>query len=325
MPFNVKIHIGPWKTGSTSLQEFCAHNQTSLAKQGILYPRGFDKSAAHHAIPGLLKGREIALKQMYPNFNLTLPEILESYLFEIKSQDLEEMWLSSEDFARFSLADYQRFKDDLGQFGFILSDVIGFTFNPRLRLNSYINQFVGQGEWVKESDWNQILLSIEDVAEQVENLPNQLSELKIRCTLINYDTLIGQNDIYRKFLESMFPGRKNSLRLSDFEFLPNLTNKSLDSESFNRINNFNKFNNAFRDFDFNCPVIFSEDYPNERIRFRQFVDLNLLYVDTQAKFLSMSNTTIWRYSVYYKNLKVKIKNILLIIVSDNIFHKRIIK
>jgi len=38
-PRTVFLHIGPHKTGSTSLQQYLHHNRAVLARQGFLYPR----------------------------------------------------------------------------------------------------------------------------------------------------------------------------------------------------------------------------------------------------------------------------------------------
>lgn len=40
-PVDLVLHVGATKTGSTSIQEFLAHNRTTLAAHGLLYPHTF--------------------------------------------------------------------------------------------------------------------------------------------------------------------------------------------------------------------------------------------------------------------------------------------
>jgi hypothetical protein len=112
MSIKVKIHIGPWKTGSTTLQKFCASNRELLSKSGILYPIGNCDYQAHHEIPHLLNGTVSRLQSKHPKFNLSMDQILESYKVEMSHRDLTELWLSSEVFAESDSTDYRKFKDE---------------------------------------------------------------------------------------------------------------------------------------------------------------------------------------------------------------------
>jgi len=49
------LHIGQYKTGSTSLQEFLAANRDVLLKSGYLYPKSFVRDSAHYILDDLLR------------------------------------------------------------------------------------------------------------------------------------------------------------------------------------------------------------------------------------------------------------------------------
>ena len=44
------IHIGPHKTGSTSIQWFLKENQAELLNHGYFVPKSEAKHGAHHAL-----------------------------------------------------------------------------------------------------------------------------------------------------------------------------------------------------------------------------------------------------------------------------------
>lgn len=55
------LHIGTHKTGTTTLQRFCASASDALAERGILYPRSarprYGPTAGHHLIPWSIRGK----------------------------------------------------------------------------------------------------------------------------------------------------------------------------------------------------------------------------------------------------------------------------
>src|SRR5947207_13426836 len=53
------IHVGPHKTGTTSIQWFLQENRVELLKHGYLVPESETKRGAHHALAEKLAGLEI--------------------------------------------------------------------------------------------------------------------------------------------------------------------------------------------------------------------------------------------------------------------------
>jgi hypothetical protein len=53
------IHVGPHKTGTTSIQWFLQENRAELLKHGYFVPEGETKHGAHHAIVQKLCGQEL--------------------------------------------------------------------------------------------------------------------------------------------------------------------------------------------------------------------------------------------------------------------------
>ena len=53
------IHIGPHKTGSTSIQWFLKENRAELLKHGYLVPKSEARNGAHHALVRKLCGQEV--------------------------------------------------------------------------------------------------------------------------------------------------------------------------------------------------------------------------------------------------------------------------
>jgi len=117
------IHIGPLKTGTTTIQNFCAHNRDTLRKQGIFYPvscsgpmrRHFDLFIAviHSDVwkTGLVHSAVRKLES-YALFGKT----------EFTEEDQEKLWrkfwhtiesnCSQEDIVLFSNENFSRFTEE---------------------------------------------------------------------------------------------------------------------------------------------------------------------------------------------------------------------
>ncbi len=53
------IHVGPHKTGTTSIQWFLQENRAELLKDGYLVPESETKRGAHHALAEALAGLDV--------------------------------------------------------------------------------------------------------------------------------------------------------------------------------------------------------------------------------------------------------------------------
>src|SRR5436190_5696258 len=58
-PFHPNIHIGPHKTGTSSIQWFLKENRAELLKYGYFVPESETIHGAHHAIVRKLCGQEL--------------------------------------------------------------------------------------------------------------------------------------------------------------------------------------------------------------------------------------------------------------------------
>lgn len=89
------LHIGINKTGTTSLQQTFAKNQSTLMKQGLLYPQSGRITAAHYRLSNLLgfhRGRTP------PENQHTLESLKSELTTEIKRSKPQAILLSSENF-----------------------------------------------------------------------------------------------------------------------------------------------------------------------------------------------------------------------------------
>jgi mannosyltransferase OCH1-like enzyme len=93
----VFVHIGPYKTGSTSVQDFLATNEEALRKAGILYPRTGRKGAAHNELFWKFGGGEL-----FKELNA-----------EIAASGLSQVIISSEHFSQFPRARAERMAEML--------------------------------------------------------------------------------------------------------------------------------------------------------------------------------------------------------------------
>jgi len=99
LSYRIIIHVGPWKTGSTALQEFFHINREKLLSYGILYPVGLVAPQAHHEIPNIFKN---TMLRFMPSPNPTIFDwntIQSNYFEQLRINKVDTLLLSSEDFA----------------------------------------------------------------------------------------------------------------------------------------------------------------------------------------------------------------------------------
>jgi hypothetical protein len=94
------IHVGPHKTGTTSIQWFLQENRAELLKCGYFVPEGETKHGAHHAIARKLCGQELRAHQQsaVANFARAL-DTTPSEAVIISSEELEGL-LRNRDYAK---------------------------------------------------------------------------------------------------------------------------------------------------------------------------------------------------------------------------------
>ena len=100
------IHIGYPKTGTTTLQNFLAHNAAGLAARGVLYPRAGQLHGAHYGINFALDIAGHARPADYPNPT----GIAEAIAAEAEAVGAQSVVISSEYFITAQAPDRRRVK-----------------------------------------------------------------------------------------------------------------------------------------------------------------------------------------------------------------------
>jgi hypothetical protein len=267
MSGRIIFHLGPWKTGSTSLQRFLFVNRENLLIAGVLYPKGLFFDQAHHEIPNTTTHqmkRFVGLSEAAP---MQLKEIVNAYYSDFKSSTASTLLLSSEDFAGLKADHFRELLDTFPPDGGIVFEFIYFDFDPKDRLSSFKNQMITQGEYVDEKALESILENIKYV---IPNLESAIEGLPAVIHRIDYSHLKNSTDIYEKFL-SLVLNRKIDL---DYWNIPTARlNSSLPSTKLESLNQFNRVNIGEREFDSSCPVIFSNSFPDQALRLNLYLTL----------------------------------------------------
>jgi hypothetical protein len=266
MTYRIILHVGPWKTGSTALQEFFYINRELLLTHGVFYPIGLVSKRAHHEIPNLI-ANSMSRWPTLPNARqINLIEVLKSYFEEMDLRGISTLLLSSEDFAGLDSDQYAQLITSLSQENKINVEIVYFEFDPFKRLKSYKNQMILQGEFVDSNASHQILTN---VSEMKENLENFLKESRLLFHRINYDSLKNHIEIYQKCLDLIVHLKAN---VSQGEWLipPKGINASIPEKKLDLLNEFNRLNIGQRQFDQTCPVQFSNYFPEQTDRFVRF-------------------------------------------------------
>lgn len=90
------LHIGSWKTGTTSIQSFLARNAGRLKKEGILYPQttrnySLRTDNAHHRLSAMLSAADGRMTR-------DIADVLRKIDNELKASCCDKLLLSSETF-----------------------------------------------------------------------------------------------------------------------------------------------------------------------------------------------------------------------------------
>ena len=103
MPLDVLFHVGPHKTGTTTLQYAFDALRSVFASAGIYYPKGLHESGAHHALAWQLLGRPLAFLGLSPT-DVEDPKVrLRNWVKDATSTGCETILLSAEDLSLLSL------------------------------------------------------------------------------------------------------------------------------------------------------------------------------------------------------------------------------
>jgi hypothetical protein len=263
MSVTLLIHVGPWKTGSTSIQSFLAQNRDNLLGNGILYPVGVVESNAHHEVPNLLLGSMSRFEHRITEKRLSLNRVLEKYQDDAKSSNCSRILLSSEDFFALSLKDYKEFISMLGRIGISGIELIWLEPDPDERKSALKSQYVLSGEHVDAQAEN---LIVDRFKKNIRDFREIVEELNLKTHTINYNRVREGNSLLSNFVIAMKKCEKEELD-PPLEFTEVWLNESLHPDTLEVINRFNHLNRPNSRFDFSTPIFSSRRYSREKQRF----------------------------------------------------------
>jgi len=267
--YRIIIHVGPWKTGSSALQEFFHINRELLLHHGVLFPLGLVTKSAHHEIPNLITDSMSRFHFLTNLEQISLRDLLKRYFDEMKLSKIFTLLLSSEDFASLNSEHYSKLFSSLPFGEDTKIEFIYFDFDPEARLSSYRGEYIRHGEFVDSKALKQILNYISSMKRKIEEALLESSDFVHK---IDYQSLKHPTEIFEKFVDILFNGN-SGLFQSQCSIPTKNLNVSIPTEKLDQLNEFNRLNIGDRHFDFNLPVIFSDAYPAETDRFIKYASL----------------------------------------------------
>ena len=110
----IVVHIGPHRTGTTSLQELLDENRLKLIDYGIYYPKDLIDCKAHHVLAWACQHRNMGLIG-HSNEIRSCNSILKDWLSEAQEKKCETLLMSSEEFAKLRTADWKSLVESYGK------------------------------------------------------------------------------------------------------------------------------------------------------------------------------------------------------------------
>ena len=114
MGMEIVVHIGPHRTGTTSLQELLDENRLKLIDYGIYYPKDVIDSKAHHVLAWVCQHRNMGLIG-HSNEIRSCNSILKDWLNEAQDEKCGTLLMSSEEFAKLRTADWKSLVESCGK------------------------------------------------------------------------------------------------------------------------------------------------------------------------------------------------------------------
>ena len=268
---SASLHIGPWKTGTTSLQAMMNDGRESLLRAGYYYPPGIFFIAGHHELPNWILGSLprflVGWSPLDPSLD-GLAGALRSISGQTRMRGAHTLVLSSEDFSALSDEGWRQFLRLLRQEGAGSITVTFTTFDVTERASSYASQMIQQGEHLDDSGRRTLEQTVAQIAVE---LPSRLEALSIEFGLLlkpnSYSKdLTYLHDVLSSVTNADVAGKLISDRYSAF-------NQSLAPADLHVLNEFNRYNTEGRGLESACPIVYSDDYPFARQRLLLFRDL----------------------------------------------------
>ena len=114
MSMEIVVHIGPHRTGTTSLQELLDESRLKLIDYGIYYPKDVIDSKAHHVLAWACQHRNMGLIG-HSNEIRSCNSILKDWLNEAQDEKCGTLLMSSEEFAKLRIADWKSLVESCGK------------------------------------------------------------------------------------------------------------------------------------------------------------------------------------------------------------------
>jgi len=114
MGMEIVVHIGPHRTGTTSLQDLLDENRLKLIDYGIYYPKDLIDFKAHHVLAWACQYRNMGLIG-HSNEIRSCNSILKDWLSEAQEKKCQTLLMSSEEFAKLRTADWKSLVESCGK------------------------------------------------------------------------------------------------------------------------------------------------------------------------------------------------------------------
>ena len=199
------VHVGPHKTGTTSLQNLFSFNRPSLANLGIYYEQSRTGREGQHEYPFALKGWDPKLlNEQAPN--LPLGVMIAQLLFEAQKFNCDRILLSSESFSQLSVSEWNEFLEAFFlqapkfQFEIVLVFTERDIANLAISLYPTLVQFglSSHFENVKEQLEAESRETLRQISELEESLDYPITLIQVPYSKSNYlqtwvEIVLGEN------------------------------------------------------------------------------------------------------------------------------------
>lgn len=200
MALDVLFHVGPHKTGTTSLQYAFQALRGVLASAGIYYPKGLHESGAHHALAWQLLGRPLGFLGL-SSTSVETPSIrIKNWIDEATSTGCKTVLLSAEDFSLISAEQWKTVVDalhenpDIGAVGLVYA-----TRDATSMAQSAYGTLVMFGENRTFSELEEILVRrFRNVLTKLDSLSGQTGPFDKRVEL-KFDRLVQEPELVESF------------------------------------------------------------------------------------------------------------------------------
>ena len=181
-PVTLMVHVGPHKTGTTTIQAALGHNTSYLSTRGVHVPPGVHPDfGGHHLLPFLLAGRTLIPLGMRQS-DVSVGDLLVQWLTDARENAADRILVSSEAFVFVDEKAWQAFDHELREAAALTNTVVSrivIHFTSReieSRLTSVAGNAYIQGatlSWEDLIEWLRVDLSRQDAT--IERLPGLLT------------------------------------------------------------------------------------------------------------------------------------------------------